>query len=382
MDVTDRHFRALARLISRRATLYTEMVVDRTLIHNEVQRVLELYVPPGQHAVVAQLGGSDPHLLAAAAAMAARHPYAELNLNCGCPSPKVAGNGLFGAALMKDPELVAACCRAMRLASGLPVTVKCRLGLDDDTSFSSLRNFVSVVAEEGDVKHFIIHARNAILGGLSPAQNRSIPPLRYDFVYRLIEQFPELQFSINGGIKDMVQVRQHLDKGVHGVMVGRAVMDAPWRALRDVDGALFGETHFVSRREVLNGYVEYARREMEVSGASTRALVKPLLNMFVGERNGKMFRRMVDELLREGVEDVGVLIERALAVIPEEVLEECTGDGSARMTNGGRKEDTMEEDKRSGRTDGCGLVMGCGEMSEGRRRAVAMDREGCGAEDG
>lgn len=336
MDVTDRHFRALARLISRRATLYTEMVVDRTLIHNETLRHLALRLPAGEGAisqqpVVLQLGGSEPSLMAQAASYAAGLDFAEVNINCGCPSPKVADNGCFGAALMRSPDVVADIASEAAKRVDVPVTVKCRLGLDDDTSFDSLAHFVRVVHERGGVRHFIVHARNAILGGLSPAQNRSIPPLRYDVVYRLIEEFPGLLFSINGGIRTVPQVREHLARGVHGVMVGRAVMDAPWTALRDVDGALYGapnqqpDGRRTTRRDVLREYVRYAEREVRDFGCSVRAVVKPLLNLFHGERNGKVWRRALDEGLRERLA-VAPIVEAAVAVVPDEVMDEPCGD--------------------------------------------------------
>lgn len=332
MDVTDRHFRALARLITRHATLYTEMVVDRTLIHNPVLRKYELRLPddPVQTPVVLQLGGSEATLMAQAAAYADAHAYSEVNINCGCPSPKVADNGCFGAALMRQPSLVADIAHAMRAALRVPVTVKCRLGLDDDTSYSSLCDFVQIVHERGGVDHFIVHARNAILGGLSPAQNRRIPPLRYDVVYRLVSDFPQMRFSINGGIHTVDDVLHHLSHGVYGVMVGRAVMNAPWRALHDVDERLYGIRNaqedgcITTRRHVIAAYTRYAVREVAESTCSVRAVVKPLLNLFHGERNGKLWRRVIDDGLKEQL-DVDCVISQAVAVVPCEVLDEPCG---------------------------------------------------------
>lgn len=332
MDVTDRHYRALARLISRRATLYTEMVVDRTLIHNPKLRILELRVPddPSPQPVVLQLGGSDPRLMSDAIQFAADHPYSEININCGCPSPKVADNGCFGAALMRSPALVASITRGMAAKVDVPVTVKCRLGLDWDTSYEPLYEFIRVVHEFGGVTHFIVHARNAVLGGLSPAQNRSVPPLRYDVVYRLIDDFPHLRFSINGGIKTIDDVLAHLERGVHGVMVGRAAMDAPWHALCEVDARVYGTPNMqmdgsvTTRRHVLHDYKRYARREIEATTCSSRAIVKPLLNLFHGERNGKMWRRALDEGLRSRA-SVDNIIDNAMAVLPKEVLDALPG---------------------------------------------------------
>lgn len=329
MDVTDRHFRALARLISRHATLYTEMVVDRTLIHNKRLRFLELRIPeePIQQPLVLQLGGSEAELMEQAASFVSAHPYSEVNINCGCPSPKVADNGCFGAALMRTPHLVADIARRMRQQLCVPVTVKCRLGLDDDTSYETLCTFIDIVSKQGNVEHFIMHARNAILGGLSPAQNRSIPPLRYHVVYQLIRDYPQLKFSINGGIKTIDDVLDHLGRGVYGVMVGRAVMDAPWLALRDVDARVYGspnlqaDGHPTTRRHILSAYKLYAQKEIEETGCSFRTVVRPLLNLFYGERNGKVWRRVLDERLRADMSNVGEIIDAAMCVLPQEVLD-------------------------------------------------------------
>jgi tRNA-dihydrouridine synthase A len=339
MEVTDRHFRTLARLISRRATLYTEMVVDRTLIHNPVARERELRIPPipqgrdgrttCQHPVVLQLGGSVPEELEAGARIAAAYGYTEVNLNCGCPSPKVAGKGCFGAALMRTPETVAEATN--RMAAVLPpttrVTVKCRIGVDDDDSYDSLHRFVRIISERGPVSHFIVHARKAILGGLSPAANRTVPPLKPDYVYRLREDFPQLTFSINGGLRSVTHVATELRKGVHGVMVGRGVMDNPWEALCDVDMVIYGEDPRVvngeplTRRNVVRRYLEYAEVEMDASGAPVRALIRPLLNLFTGEPNGKRFRRSLDQGLQNKGKRVAEVVLQALRVLSDDVLD-------------------------------------------------------------
>eukprot|EP00177_Eucheuma_denticulatum_P004090 GFKZ01007407.1.p1 GENE.GFKZ01007407.1~~GFKZ01007407.1.p1 ORF type:complete len:442 (+),score=46.72 GFKZ01007407.1:105-1430(+) len=330
MDVTDRHFRALVRLISRHATLYTEMVVDRSIIHNATLRELSLTIPkaPTQHPVVLQLGGSVPDELEAAARIAAQYGYTEINLNCGCPSPKVAGKGCFGAALMRTPEVVAEATRRMKavLPRDIPVTVKCRIGVDDEDSYEGLSNFVRVVHEVGGVDHFIIHARKAILGGLSPAQNRSIPPLKYEYVYRLVEEFPQLRFSINGGLKTVPDVLEQLERGLYGVMIGRSVMDQPWHALCDVDNLIFGVPNFdeagmaVTRRTVIRQYLEYAEEDIALHGGSVRVVVKPLLNLFHGEPKGKKFRRAIDEGLRDRL-GFREIIERACGILSDTVLD-------------------------------------------------------------
>lgn len=342
MEVTDRHFRALTRLISHHATLYTEMVVDRTLIHNHLARDYSLRIPehPTQHPVVLQLGGSVPDELEAAALIAADYGYNEVNLNCGCPSPKVAGKGCFGAALMRTPYVVAEATRRMKsvLPEHVPVTVKCRIGVDDDDSYEGLREFVRIVHEKGGVDHFIIHARKAILGGLSPAQNRSIPPLKYEYVYRLIDEFPTVRFSINGGLKTVGDVDEQLKRGMYGVMVGRAVMDRPWHALCDVDWVVYGERYVdrekevLTRRKVISGYLKYAEKELDQYGGSVRVVVKPLLNLFHGEPNGKKYRRMIDEGLRDRLE-LRRIVERACGVLEDEVLDAlppCMRNGNAK----------------------------------------------------
>lgn len=335
MEVTDRHFRALSRLISKKAVLYTEMVVDRTLIHNEKLRDYALRIPSlpcapfGQHPVVLQLGGSVPEELEAAARIAAKYGYTEVNLNCGCPSPKVAGKGCFGAALMRTPSVVADATRRMAavLPSTTPVTVKCRIGVDDDDSYEGLREFVETVHNDGGVNHFIIHARKAILGGLSPAQNRSIPPLKYDYVHNLLRDFPDLSFTINGGFTTISAIQEQLGIGVHGVMVGRAVMDKPWHALCDVDQIIFagfsspGNGSTLTRRAVLRDYVAYAESEVEATGCSLRAVIKPLLNLFHGEPNGKKYRRVIDEDLRDPRLKVGDIVWHACSVLADSVLD-------------------------------------------------------------
>ena len=322
-------------MISRDAVLYTEMVVDRTLIYNEKLREYALRIPPlpnsssTQHPVVLQLGGSVPDELEAAARIAASYGYSEVNLNCGCPSPKVAGKGCFGAALMRAPEVVAEATKRMAavLPETTPVTVKCRIGVDDLDSYDSLRNFVEIVHQRGGVKHFIIHARKAILGGLSPAQNRSVPPLKYGYVHRLLQDFPDVTFTINGGFKTLSAVQEQLDVGVHGVMVGREVMDKPWHALCDVDRLLFGRNctpddgTIVTRRVVLRDYIAYAENEIELTGCSIRAVVKPLLQLFHGEPNGKIYRRVIDECLRDPALSVGDIIYRASSVLSDDVLD-------------------------------------------------------------
>lgn len=328
MDVTDRHWRTLARLITRRATLWTEMVVDKTIIHNQNLRERELRIPPlpivgSQHPVVLQLGGSVPEELEQAARIAADYGYDEINLNCGCPSAKVAGKGCFGAALMRVPDVVAEATRRMKavVPKDVPITVKCRIGVDDDDSFESLAKFITIVSRDGGVEHFIIHARKAILKGLSPAQNRSVPPLKYEYVHRLITMFPKLTFTINGGVRSMSDVLKHRSGGIPGVMVGRAAMDTPWKALCNVDRLIYGDhRRLLTRRKILELYKEYAADEQE-RGVSSHILVKPLLNLFHGEPRGKLFRRALGEETRNKQKDVRRIIDNASRVFNDSLLD-------------------------------------------------------------
>ncbi len=223
MDVTDRHCRFFLRQVSSRARLYTEMITTGALIHGDVPRHLEF--SPQEHPVALQLGGSEPDELARCAKLGAQYGYDEINLNIGCPSERVQ-RGAFGACLMAEPRLVSRCVGAIRDAVSLPVTVKHRVGIDKVEEYSFVRDFVGTVARAG-CETFIVHARNAVLKGLSPKENREIPPLKYGYVYRLKQDFPHLQVVINGGISSLAEIELHL-KSVDGVMIGRAAYSNPW----------------------------------------------------------------------------------------------------------------------------------------------------------
>ena len=238
MDWTDRHCRVFHRQITRRTRLYTEMVTTGALLHGDVPRHLDFDI--AEHPLALQLGGSEPVDLAACAKLAAQWGYDEVNLNCGCPSERVQ-RGSFGACLMAEPALVRNCVAAMRAVVDLPVTVKHRIGIDRGESYGFMRDFVGTVAEAG-CEVFIVHARNAWLKGLSPKENREVPPLRYEFVYRLKRDFPALTIVLNGGVHDNEQIAEHLQH-VDGVMLGRQAYHHPWlmaewdrRFLGDVDG--------------------------------------------------------------------------------------------------------------------------------------------------
>ncbi|CAM9962985.1 unnamed protein product, partial [Hapterophycus canaliculatus] len=243
-----------------------------------------------------QIGGSDVKDVREACRVARPYGYDAINLNCGCPSDKVAGKGAFGAALMRSPGLVKDLCLAMRDGAGsdTPITVKCRIGVDDDDSYEQLAAFVEEVGSGAGVNHFIIHARKAILGGLSPAQNRNIPPLKYDFVYRLVRDFPHVDFTLNGGVNTYEEAISCLEQGAHGVMVGRSWSSNPWY-WSQADSKLFGtKDPGLTRREVLERYAEYGERQEKSYGDNwlvcRRRLAKPIWHLFHGEKGGKKFR--------------------------------------------------------------------------------------------
>lgn len=257
MDWTDRHDRMFLRLFTRRALLYTEMVTSSALKHGDADYLL--HYDPAEHPVALQLGGSNPEELAAATEMGNKAGYAEINLNAGCPSPRVQ-SGAFGACLMTDPALVARCIAAMGAVSEVPVTVKCRIGVDDLDSDQHLMRFVDTVANAG-CDLFVIHARIAILERLSPKENREIPPLNYERVFRVKERFPDLKIVINGGISTLQQTRamlQHVD----GIMMGREAYQNPY-ILHNIDSELFGEQACSKTRiEYLLDYIPYMEREL------------------------------------------------------------------------------------------------------------------------
>ncbi|KAG0606781.1 hypothetical protein M758_9G167000 [Ceratodon purpureus] len=325
MDWTDNHYRTLARLISKHAWLYTEMVVADTINHQQDNLDKFLKFPEAQHPIVLQLGGSNPEKLLKASQLASSYEYDEINLNCGCPSDKVAGHGNFGASLMLEPELVGECMAAIAEGSpGTPVTVKCRIGVDNFDSYDLLHKFVSTVSSTSPTQHFIIHARKAILKGLSPAANRSIPPLKYEFVYALIRDFPNLKFTLNGGVVSTHQVNEALHRGAFGVMLGRAAYNYPWGTLGNVDSVVYGDTTpRLTRRQILEKYVEYADAELHKYGhkkPGVRHLVKPLLGLFHAESGAGVWRRAVDDSLRSA-ETVHALLKETLSVVPDFVLD-------------------------------------------------------------
>jgi tRNA-dihydrouridine synthase A len=289
MDWSDHHCRFFWRLITKQALLYTEMVTTGALIHGARERFL--HFNPEEHPVALQLGGSEPADLARCAKWAEEWGYDEVNLNCGCPSDRVQ-SGMFGACLMAQPQLVADCVAAMRDACEIPVTVKHRIGIDDMEHYEDLVGFVEPVAAAG-CEVFIVHARKAWLQGLSPKQNREIPPLNYPWVYQLKRDFPDLTIVINGGIQTLEACRDHLAK-VDGVMIGREAYQNPWM-LSEVDKALFGmDKPAESRDDVIAGLLPYVERQL-ARGAHLNHITRHILGLYQGVPGARKFRRHLSE---------------------------------------------------------------------------------------
>ena len=308
MDWTDRHCRYFLRLISKRARLYTEMITAPALVHGDVRRHLDF--DPAEHPVALQLGGSDPVQLAHAARLGARWGYDEINLNCGCPSERVQ-TGSFGACLMAEPALVADCVRAMRDAVDVPVTVKHRIGLDANEDYAFVRDFVGTVADAG-CNVFIVHARNAVLKGLSPKENREVPPLRYGFARQLKRDFPRLAIVLNGGLADWATIEREL-AFVDGVMLGRAAYHDPW-LLADADRRLFGETGApASRADVIAALMPYAEAQL-AQATSLRAIVRHILGLYHGVPRGRRFRQLLSDAGRLHEADTSLLADALRAV--------------------------------------------------------------------
>jgi tRNA-dihydrouridine synthase A len=308
MDWTDRHCRYFLRVIAPRARLYTEMITGAALEHGDVPYHLDF--DPAEHPLALQLGGSDPRQLAAGARLGERWGYDEINLNCGCPSERVQ-TGSFGACLMAEPAIVADCVKAMRDAVTVPVTVKHRIGLDDNHGYSFVRDFVGTVAAAGcDV--FIVHARNAVLKGLSPKENREIPPLRYEVVRQLKRDFPALTVVLNGGLVDWDAIERELQH-VDGVMLGRVAYHDPY-FLAQAGARLFDDESPVrSRADVVRGMMAYAQAQL-ARGVHLRAIARHVLGLYHGCSGGRRFRQILSdssklrnagpELLAEALEAV------------------------------------------------------------------------------
>jgi len=303
MDWTDKHCRFFHRLISQHALLYTEMVTTGALIHGDHHRFLHFNA--AEHPLALQLGGSNPRELAICAKMAEDYGYDEINLNVGCPSDRVQ-NGRFGACLMAEPELVAECVAAMSDAVSIPVTVKSRIGIDDRDSYQELVHFIKTVADAG-CSTFIVHARKAWLKGLSPKQNREVPPLRYDIVYQLKLDFPHLAIILNGGVISLDQAEEML-KQVDGVMVGREAYQNPY-LLAGVDKRLFGSTSApLAREEILGRLIPYIQEQLKTE-ARLHSVARHILGLFHGEPGARAWRRTISENATKTGADERVILE-------------------------------------------------------------------------
>jgi|TARA_X000001036_G_scaffold436913_1_gene481024 tRNA-dihydrouridine synthase A len=292
MQYTDMHDRYLLRLISKKIFLYTEMIATGSLIYGKCLDQLDFNKE--EHPVGIQLGGSDINDLVECSKMSEQRGYDEINLNVGCPSDRVQ-KGKFGACLMLEPNLVGDCLKNMQDAVNIPVSIKCRLGIDENISYEFLYNFISIVKESG-INIFIIHARNGILSGLSPRQNRNIPPLKYDYVYKLKEDFPELEIIINGGIKSLEESKTHLKK-VDGVMIGRAAYDNPFM-LKDIESNFYNiDSCTESKKEILNKYLEYVEMQLK-NGHNLSKMMKHLFGLSRGDKYAKTFRIKIIEIMK------------------------------------------------------------------------------------
>ena len=315
MDRTDRFYRSFLRTLTRKTLLYTEMVTTGALVRGDRDRFLDF--DEVERPLSLQLGGDDPEVLRQCAVWAADRGYDEVNLNVGCPSDRVQ-NGSFGACLMARPERVRDAVAAMRDAIDLPVTVKHRIGIDDLDRYEDMRRFVEVVTEAG-CDRFSVHARKAWLSGLSPRENREVPPLRYDDVYRLKREFPQLVIEINGGVLDLDQAEEHL-RQVDAVMIGRAAYDDPW-LFSGADPRFFGTDAPVrNRREAVEAYLPYVERKLS-DGVALSWLTRHMLQLFSGRPGARAWRRLLTVgSQREGA-GPEVLLD-AMARIPDEVLDE------------------------------------------------------------
>jgi len=301
MDWTDRHCRFFLRQVNATVRLYTEMITTGALIHGDVERHLRFNEE--EHPVALQLGGSEPDELAHCAKLGERYGYDEINLNIGCPSERVQ-RGAFGACLMAEPGLVSECVKRILQEVQIPVTVKHRIGLDRMEDYGFVRDFVGTVSGAG-CRTFIVHARNAVLKGLSPKENREIPPLKYDYVYRLKQDFPDLEVVINGGITTLEEIDLQL-RSVDGVMLGRAAYHNPW-LLADP-----GKT----RAEVVGRMAAYCREQRDPDFA-LRHVTRHMLGLYHGERRARLWRRMLCDPARLAASDAGLLLEALEAVDDE-----------------------------------------------------------------
>ncbi|TCT35468.1 tRNA-U16,U17-dihydrouridine synthase [Vibrio crassostreae] len=312
LDWTDRHCRYFHRLLSQQTLLYTEMVTTGAILHGKGDF---LEYNEQEHPLALQLGGSNPVDLAACAKLAGERGYDEVNLNVGCPSDRVQ-NGRFGACLMAEPELVADCISAMKEVTDIPITVKTRIGIDDQDSYEFLTKFVSTVSEKGGCEQFTIHARKAWLSGLSPKENREIPPLDYDRAYQIKKDFSDLVIAVNGGITTLEQTKEHLQH-LDGVMIGREAYHSPF-ILAEVDQQIFGlDTPIKKRSQVVEEMYPYIERELS-NGASLGHISRHMLGLFQSMPGARQWRRYISENAHKKGAGIEVM-QTALAKIPKEL---------------------------------------------------------------
>lgn len=313
MACTDRHDRFLLRLLSPHVLLYTEMVTSKALTFGDADKLLAYDM--SEHPLALQVGGSDPAELAVAARLGEAAHYREINLNVGCPSPRVKA-GQFGACLMLDAGLVAECVAAMREAVSIPVTVKCRTGVDDQDSWAFLCRFIETVRDAG-CRVFIIHARKAWLQGLSPRENREIPPLSYETVYRVKRDFPDIEVIINGGIKSAADIQAHL-RVTDGVMLGREIYANPWR-LREIERDIFlSDDSSLTRKEIIMRYLPYVEKQLS-QGVRLSAITRHLTGLFHGEPHGRHWRRYLSEHAHQKNAGVEVILQALSSVELDEL---------------------------------------------------------------
>lgn len=294
MQYTDMHDRYLLRLISKKVFLYTEMVTTGAILYGKCFHQLDYN--PQEHPIAVQLGGSDIKDLVECAKISEEYGYDEINLNVGCPSDRVQ-KGRFGACLMLEPDHVADCLSSMQANVSIPVSIKCRLGVDHHEDYEFLYNFINIIKNSG-INNFIVHARNGILKGLSPRQNRHIPPLKYDYVYRLKKDFPSLNIIINGGIKTLDETKHHLER-VDGVMIGRAAYENPF-LIKDIDSEIYDLEYIEkSKKNILNQYLDYVEEKVK-EGHEISRMMKHLFGLSRGDKFAKTFRLKILEVIKEG----------------------------------------------------------------------------------
>ena len=311
LDWTDRHCRYFHRLLTKQALLYTEMVTTGALLNGDVERHLRFNA--FEQPVALQLGGSEPKEMAACARLAEDYGYAEVNINVGCPSERVQ-KGAFGACLMAEPHLIADCVAAMQAAVNMPVTVKNRIGIDEQQERDSLFSFVETVAQAG-CQTFIVHARKAWLKGLSPKENREIPPLNYALVYELKQAFPQLEIIINGGITTLEQCQHHL-QFVDGVMVGREAYHNPW-LLAQVDSQLYAAPDsFNQRKAVIDAFIPYVEQQLS-QGVTLAPMSKPILGLFQGIAGARYWRRYISENAFKSNADAKILLQAMQKILDD-----------------------------------------------------------------